>query len=152
MRWELSLSVRNDAGDHDVALHLAHAEQPMEKVSAPTRVAATLVLCAPLLWALGQSLLRSVHVVGPAGAGIDPAIVRAWAFAGPVLALGLNLWWSGRARSRREDDRAVARTLSLTLDPVSVALIALAGFLVVAFYGHLAADAWACANGLSSAC
>jgi hypothetical protein len=152
MRWVLSLDVRHDAGDHDVALHLAHAEQPARNSSTSVRIAGTLLLCAPLLWAIGQSVLRAANGSGPASSGLDPAIVRVWALAGPVVALGLNLWWSGRARTRRVGDRAVVRTFSLTLDPVSVALIALAGILAVGFYGHLAADAWACANGLRSAC
>ncbi len=153
MRWELSLSTRDEAGEHDLAVHLSHEGEATVKGSTLPRVAVTLMLCAPLLWAIGQSVLQATHILSPSeSAGAAPMLIRAWAFAGPVVALGLNLWWSGHTLVRREGGHGVTRTFSLTLDPVSIVLIALAGFLVVAFYGHLAADAWACSNGLRSAC
>ncbi len=55
-------------------------------------------------------------------------------------------------RSTDGGERAGSREFALSLDPVSVTLILLAGFLVAAFYGHLLADAWACSNGVRSAC
>jgi hypothetical protein len=153
MRWELSLSTRNEAGGHDLSVHLGHEGRDTVKAQTPLRIVVTLTLLAPLLWAMGLSVLQATHILSPSGsAGAAPGLIRAWAFAGPVVALGLNLWWSGHTLVRREGEHTVARTFSLSLDPVSVVLIALAGFLVVAFYGHLAADAWACSNGLRSAC
>jgi ACR3 family arsenite efflux pump ArsB len=152
MQWALSFRIQSDSGGRDLTVHLARGDEAAARVSVRVRIAATLLLCAPLLWTLGQSILRAAGVLAPAGAGIDPFIVRAWAFIGPVIALALNLWWSAHVRMTRSGGRAVSRELSFTLGPASVALILLTAFLVAAFYGHLIADAWACSNGVRSAC
>jgi hypothetical protein len=97
--------------------------------------------------------MRAVHILAPATVGsVAPPLIRAWAFLGPVLALAVNLWWSGHIGLKREGKRAVSREFSLTLDAVSLLLIVSTVFLVVVFYGHLLADAWACSNSVRSAC
>lgn len=153
MRWGLSLGIQSNSDGRDLTVRLTREDEAGAGVSAPLRLTATLLLCAPLIWTLGQGVLQAVHVLTPSTAtGVDPLIVRVWAFIGPVVALALNLWWSGHAQLTRSGERTIAGRLSFSLDPVSVSLILLAGFLVAAFYGHLLADAWACSNGIRSAC
>ncbi len=152
MRWTLSVGVRNDAGDHALAVHLRRDPEAGARTSWAVRLAVTLVLCAPLLLALGAGVLESVHILAPATSGGIAPVIRAWALVGPAVALGLNVWWSAHLRSRGTSDGSAWHELSLALDPVTVALILVSGFLVAAFYGHLLADAWACSNGVRSAC
>lgn len=153
MSWGLSLRIQSVSGSHDLAVHLGRDEGATAKVSGPVRAAATLLLCGPLLWALGDGVMRALHMLAPATvSSVVPPLIRAWAFLGPVLALAVNLWWSGHMGLKREGKRAVSREFSLTLDAVSLLLIVSTVFLVIAFYGHLLADAWACSNGVRSAC
>ena len=89
-----------------------------------------------------QSLLRTT--AGTAVAALS-------AFAGPLLVLVLNLARMARLRVDRGGG-GVSAELVVSFTPLQASLVAIAALLAAVFYGHLAADAVACSNGLRSAC
>jgi len=139
--------------DFEVAVGRGHAGAALRfdrSASDGTRASAwpavvALALTLPFVVAL---LLNSVGVLPTAGRGL--AVVRLLPY-GPVAALAVL----GAARvrlhaGRRDGQLRAGLSARLLRWEVGAALAAL--LVVAVFFGHLAADALACANGVTRAC
>jgi hypothetical protein len=72
-------------------------------------------------------------------------------FIGLPVAFVLNAWTITRLGLRRVPDR-MEGLVALELAPLQLAVVLVALALAVLFVGHLAADSYACLNGVRSAC
>ena len=85
------------------------------------------------------------------GSGVGTVALRVLVLLGPALAVGLNIVWMTRLHVARSAGR-ISADATFRLGVGRVLVLALVLFLAAAFYGHLVADAIACANGVGSAC
>ena len=128
-------------------------------VPAGIQVGASLLLLAPLLVAVvAVGLHHSFALDGPqrilASAergGVRTAVLHTWVLIGPALAVALNALWMTRLHVARSSGE-VAADVTFRIGVVRGLLLVVTVFLALAFYGHLAADAIACAHGVLSAC
>ena len=114
-----------------------------------------LVLIAPFVVLLGASLLHNIGVDAPYSwfANSSVAILAGTIslFIGIPVAIAMNLWritkvgWKSRAG-------AVDGLLALEVAPLHLFVLAVAILVGGAFVAHLAADSYACLNGVRSAC
>ncbi len=72
-------------------------------------------------------------------------------FVGLPIAFALNAWAITRLGLRRHSDR-LEGLLALEVVPLQLAVVLVALAIAVLFVGHLAADSYACLNGVRSAC
>lgn len=157
--WALRVRVRG--GRHGLAARLRLAPSPADRAIIPAwiQVGASILLLAPLLVAIvAVGLHRIVAVDGPqrfltsAGAGgIRTAVLHTWVLIGPALAVALNAVWMTRLRVARSSGE-VAADVTFRIGVVRGLVVVVTVLLAAAFYGHLAADAIACSNGVLSAC
>jgi hypothetical protein len=114
-----------------------------------------LVCIAPFLLLLAATLLRGVGVGQPYGwiSSSEIAILAATLslFIGIPVAIAVNLWRIGRIGMRRRDG-ALEGLVALELAPLHLFVVATALAVGGLFVGHLAADSYACLNGVRSAC
>jgi len=114
-----------------------------------------LVLIAPFVVLLAASLLHNAGVDAPYSwfAGSSVAILAGTIslFIGIPVAIAMNLWritrlgWRSRAG-------AVDGLLALEVAPLHLFVLVVAVVVGGAFVAHLAADSYACLNGVRSAC
>jgi len=114
-----------------------------------------LVLIGPFVLLLAASLLHNVGVDAPYSwfAGSSVAILAGTIslFIGIPVAIAMNLWritrlgWRSRAG-------AVDGLLALEVAPLHLFVLLVAVLVGGAFVAHLAADSYACLNGVRSAC
>ena len=83
--------------------------------------------------------------------GVRTAVLHTWVLIGPALAVALNAIWMTRLHVARSSGE-VAADLSFRIGMARGLVFLLTLFVAAAFYGHLAADAIACSNGVPSAC
>lgn len=116
---------------------------------------AGLVLIAPFVALLGAAMLRSAGLAGPYEwlAGSTYAILAGTIslFIGIPVAVAMNLWRITHLGLRRERG-LVEGQLALEWAPLHLIVVGLALVAGLAFVGHLAVDAFACMNGVRSAC
>ena len=114
-----------------------------------------LVLIAPFVALLAASLLHNAGFGAPyswfSGSSIAILAGTISLFIGIPVAIAMNLWritkvgWRTRAG-------AIDGLLALELAPLHLAVLVVAVVVGAAFVGHLAADSYACLNGVKSAC
>ena len=114
-----------------------------------------LVLIAPFVVLLAASLLHNAGVDAPYSwfAGSSVAILAGTIslFIGIPVAIAMNLWritrlgWRSRAG-------AIDGLLALEIAPLHLFVLVVAVLVGGAFVAHLAADSYACLNGVRSAC
>jgi len=114
-----------------------------------------LVLIAPFVVLLAASLLHNAGVDAPYSwfAGSSVAILAGTIslFIGIPVAIAMNLWritrlgWRSRAG-------AIDGLLALEVAPLHLFVLVVAVLVGGAFVAHLAADSYACLNGVRSAC
>ena len=114
-----------------------------------------LVLLAPFVALAVAGLLRSIGIGQPYDwlAGSSPAIIAATIslFIGIPVAITMNLWRIARVGFRREPG-AIDGLLAVQFAPLHLLVVLAALAIGGAFVAHLAADAYACLNGVHSAC
>ena len=114
-----------------------------------------LVLIAPFIALVGAGLLRSLGYGAAYGwiAGSSIAILAATVslFIGIPVAVAMNLWRITHLGMRRETG-GIEGLVALELAPLHLAVVGLAVVIGAMFVGHLAADSYACVNGVRSAC
>jgi hypothetical protein len=119
-------------------------------------VVVPIALLAPLGLAMAAGVAQQAGLAGPqhllsaVDAGPGAALVGAAVWLGPALAVAVSALALFHVRFSRDD--ALAADLTIRLGAIRILVFASAVLLAGAFYGHLAADAFACANGLASAC
>lgn len=148
-------------GRHGLAARLRLAPAPAEGPTAPAwiQVVASLLLLAPLLVAVVAVGLQHIFALdGPEriltaaeSGGVRTAVLHAWVLIGPALAVALNTMWMTRLHVARSSGE-VAADVTFRIGVVRGLVLLLTLFVAAAFYGHLAADAVACSNGVLSAC
>lgn len=148
-------------GRHGLAARLRLAPTPAEGPTAPAwiQVVASLLLLAPLLVAVVAVGLQHIFALdGPEriltaaeSGGVRTAVLHAWVLIGPALAVALNTMWMTRLHVARSSGE-VAADVTFRIGVVRGLVLLLTLFVAAAFYGHLAADAVACSNGILSAC
>ena len=118
---------------------------------------ASLALLAPLVLAIGAAGAQRIGLAGPArvlsatdAGGVGAAILRAWVWAGPALAVVVSA--TALVRLTLSRVAAFAAEVTIRLGALGTLVFAVAVLLAAAFYGHLVADAVACSNGIRSAC
>jgi hypothetical protein len=72
-------------------------------------------------------------------------------FFGIPIAIAVNLWRIGRAGLHRRDG-GLEGLVALEFAPLHLLVVLIALVIGVAFVGHLAADSYACFNGVHTAC
>ena len=152
MRAEFEVALGQGRAGASVAFDRTKAE-PVR--TSPWVLAAAALLTLPFAVAITAAAIISlahgsdVVPAGLYGAGA-PGLGRVMAL-GPPAALLLFAIARLRVHAGRQDGRWVGRiTARLNAWEIVVGLIALA--VVAVFFGHLLADAWACSNGVKSAC
>ena len=157
--WALRVRVRG--GRHGLAARLRLAPSPAGATTVPAwiQVGVSLLLLAPLLIAVvGVGLQHIFALEGPERiltaaerGGVRTAVLHAWVLIGPALAVALNAVWMTRLRVARSSGE-VSADVTLRMGVARGLVLLLTLFVAAAFYGHLAADAVACSNGVLSAC
>lgn len=115
-----------------------------------------MVLIAPFVLLVGASLgARLAGATAPYEmfASSPVAILAATVslFVGLPVAFVLNAWTITRLGLRRRPDE-MEGLVALELAPLQLAVVLIALALAVLFVGHIAADSYACLNGVRSAC
>lgn len=116
---------------------------------------AGIVLILPFVVFLIASLLHGVGVrapldwIGSTSASIVAVSVSV--FIGIPIAFVLNLWRVTQIGLRRRHGE-VEGLVALEFAPLHLVVIAVAAIVGLGFVGHLAADSYACLNGVHSAC
>lgn len=114
-----------------------------------------LVLLLPFMALLAASLLHGLglqspmHWIGSSSIAILAASVSL--FVGIPVAFVINLWRILRVGLRSEQG-GLEGLLALEFAPLHLAVVLVAFAIGVLFVGHLAADSYACMNGVRSAC
>ena len=114
------------------------------------------VVCiAPFIVLVAAALLRGVGVTALYDwiSGSSVAILGATIslFIGIPVAIVLNLWRIVRVGLRRGSG-AIDGLVALEFAPLHLFVVLAAGLIGVMFVGHLAADSYACFNGVRTAC
>lgn len=116
---------------------------------------AGLVLIAPFVVALAAGVLRTAGYAQPyewlAGEPIAILAVTLSLFIGIPVAIAMNLWRVTRVGLRREST-ALDGLLAVEFAPLHLIVLVAAVAVGALFVGHLAADSYACLNGVRSAC
>jgi len=116
---------------------------------------AGLVLIAPFVGAVVAGVLRTAGYAQPyEWLAAEPAAVVAATvslFIGIPVAIAMNLWRVTRVGLRR-DTGALDGLLAVEFAPLHLLVLAAAIAVGALFVGHLAADSFACLNGVRSAC
>ncbi len=114
-----------------------------------------LVLLLPFVALVVATLLHGAGVTAPLDwIGSSPyAIVSASVslFVGIPVALVVNLWRIVRLGVRREPG-GLEGLVAVEFAPLHLIVVMAAAAVAVLFVGHLAADSYACLNGVHSAC
>lgn len=114
-----------------------------------------LVCIAPFIVLLAATLLRAVGLAAPYQwlAGSSTAIVAATIslFVGIPVAVVMNLWRIARVGVHRRTG-ALDGLIALEVAPLHLIVVLTAVAIGALFVGHLAADSYACLNGVRSAC
>ena len=116
---------------------------------------AGLVLIAPFVALLGASLLHNAGVDAPYAllSASPPAILAGTIslFIGIPVAIAMNVWRITRVGWRRRAG-SINGLIALEVAPLHLLVVLAALILGGAFVAHLAADSYACLNGVRSAC
>jgi hypothetical protein len=116
---------------------------------------AGLVLIAPFAVLLAASVLHNVGVDAPYSwfAGSSVAILAGTIslFIGIPVAIAMNLWRITRV-GWRQHAGAVEGLVALEVAPLHLLVVGVAVLVGGLFVAHLAADSYACLNGVKSAC
>ena len=116
---------------------------------------AGLVLIAPFTIALVAGVLRGAGYGQPYDwLAREPIAILAATislFIGIPVAIAMNLWRVTRLGVRREPG-GLDGLLAVEFAPLHLAVLAAAVAIGAVFAGHLAADSYACLNGVRSAC
>lgn len=157
--WAFRIRVRG--GRHGLAARLRLAPSPADGPIVPAwiQVGASLFLLAPLLVAVVAVGLHHIFALdGPQRiltsaerGGVRTAVLHTWMLIGPALAVALNAVWMTRLHVARSSGE-VAADVTFRIGVARGLVLLLTLFVAAAFYGHLAADAVACSNGILSAC
>ena len=157
--WAFRIRVRG--GRRGLAARLRLAPSPADRAIVPAgiQVGASLLLLAPFLVAVvAVGLHRIFALDGPQRiltsaerGGVRTAVLHAWVLVGPALAVALNAMWLTRLHVARSSGE-VAADVTFRISVARGLALLLTLFVAAAFYGHLAADAVACSNGVLSAC
>ena len=132
-------------------------EDPSREGSRPVwRGIAGFVLIAPFVALAGANLVReSLGVAAPYQWFADsPVAILAATISlliGLPVAFALNAWTITRLGVRRRAG-AVEGLVALELAPLQLAVVLIALAVAALFVAHLAADSYACLNGVRSAC
>lgn len=114
-----------------------------------------LVCIAPFVALLATTLLRGLGVNEPYDwLSASPFAILAATislFIGIPVAIAVNLWRIGRIGLKRSDGR-LEGLVALEFAPLHLFVLATALIVGGLFVGHLAADSYACLNGVKSAC
>ena len=114
-----------------------------------------LVLIAPFVVLLAASVLHNAGIDAPYSwfAGSSVAILAGTIslFIGIPVAIAMNLWRIARVGWRSRTG-TVDGLLALEIAPLHLFVLAVALLVGGAFVAHLAADSYACLNGVKSAC
>jgi hypothetical protein len=116
---------------------------------------AGLVLVAPFALLVGAGFLHAIGLGAPySWISFSPAAILAASvslFIGLPVAFAINIWpitWLGMRRQADE----LEGVLALEVAPLQLVVVVVALLLGGLFAGHLAADSYACLNGVHSAC
>lgn len=114
------------------------------------------LLCiAPFAVLLAATVLRAAGIGGPYAwiSSSEVAIVAATIslFVGIPVAIAVNVWRIGRI-GLKKNDGALEGLVALEFAPLHLFVVATALAIGGLFVGHLAADSYACLNGVHSAC
>jgi hypothetical protein len=114
------------------------------------------LLRAPFVLLVGAALVRNATGLSAPYDWIaaSPAAILAATLSlivGVPLALAINAWPITQLGLRRKPDQ-VEGLVALEFAPVQLAVVAIALAAGLLFAGHLAADSYACLNGVRSAC
>ena len=125
---------------------------------SPARTWTALVgiaLLLPFCALVAASALHGVGVAAPmqwiGSSSIAIIAASVSLFVGIPVAFVVNLWRIVRIGLRREHGQ-LEGLLALELAPLHLAVVAVALVIGALFVGHLAADSYACLNGVQSAC
>jgi hypothetical protein len=114
-----------------------------------------LVCIAPFVVLLGATLLHGVGISAPyeSLSTSSSAILAATLslFIGIPIAIAINLWRIGRIGMRRTEG-ALEGLIAIEFAPLHLIVLVTALLVGGLFVGHLAADSYACLNGVHSAC
>jgi hypothetical protein len=114
-----------------------------------------LACIAPFFVLLAATLLRGIGFTEPyAWLSSSPAAILAATvslFIGIPVAIAVNLWRIGRVGLRRRDGE-LEGLVAVEFAPLHLVVVLTALFIGGLFVGHLAADSYACLNGVRSAC
>jgi hypothetical protein len=126
------------------------------KPARPWLGIAGLVLIAPFVVLIGAAVARQfTGLVGPyeliATSPVAITVATVSLFLGLPVAFALNVWPVTRLGLRRYTGR-LEGLLALEIAPLQLAVVVIAVILAALFIGHLAADSYACLNGVRSAC
>ena len=114
-----------------------------------------LVCIAPFVALLAATLLRALGIralyawLSASEVAIMAATVSL--FIGLPVAFAINLWRIGRVGLKRRDG-ALEGLVALEFAPLNLIVVVAAVIVGGLFLGHLAADSYACLNGVRSAC
>jgi hypothetical protein len=114
------------------------------------------VVClAPFLGLLAASVLRALGVWAPyawiSNSRTAILAVTISLFIGIPVALAINLWRIARVGLQRRGG-GLDGLVALEVAPLHLIVVLAAGLVGALFVGHLAADSYACMNGVRSAC
>jgi hypothetical protein len=151
--------------DFQIALGGGHAGASLafERSPTPARRANVWLALVCTLLTLPFALGLALSAVATYTHAFAESAVPAWLFGGgnpgwgrvlaigPLLALLLFAIARLRFHSRREGGRWIGG-VTARLDRWEIAVAVMAVAIVVVFVGHLLADGFACANGVTSAC
>jgi hypothetical protein len=159
MKW-ISVAARGERKPWRLTVTFALGELPQDW-SLPAHRARLwsgllgLVLITPFVALLAASALHNVGVNAPYAlfAGSPAAILAGTIslFIGIPVAIAMNLWRITRVGWRNRAG-AVDGLLALEVAPLHLFVLVVAVAVGGAFVAHLAADSYACLNGVSSAC
>ena len=114
-----------------------------------------LVLIVPFLALLAASVLHNAGVNAPYSwlSSSSAAIIAGTIslFIGIPVAIAMNLWRITRVGWRRREG-SMDGLIALEVAPLHLVVVAAALIVGGAFVAHLAADSYACLNGVRSAC
>jgi hypothetical protein len=152
-------AARTPAGDRFRRLRRAAqgwAAAGRSKPARPWLGIAGLVLIAPFVVLIGAAVARQfTGLVGPyeliATSPVAITVATVSLFLGLPVAFALNVWPVTRLGLRRYTGR-LEGLLALEIAPLQLAVVVIAVILAALFLGHLAADSYACLNGVRSAC
>jgi hypothetical protein len=157
--WAFRIRVRG--GRHGLAARLRLAPSPADGAIVPAgiQIGASLLLLAPFLVAVAALGLHHIFALdGPQRmltsaerGGARTAVLHTWVLIGPALAVALNAMWMTRLHVARSSGE-VAANITFRIGVARGLALILTLFVAAAFYGHLAADAIACSNGVLLAC